>query len=48
MHYSFSGNLLQKENIAATIARMEVASSRRRASPAGRYSGQPDGSSKKA
>ncbi len=27
MHYSFSGNLLQKENIAATIARMEVASS---------------------
>ncbi len=47
MHCSFKVNLLQEQNIAATIARMEVASSRR-ASAAGRYSGQPDGSSKKA
>ncbi len=48
MHCSFKVKLLQEQNIAATIARMEVASSRRRASAAGRYSGQPDGSSKKA
>ncbi len=29
MHCSFKVNLLQEQNIAATIARMEVASSRR-------------------